>query len=517
MRGRQIQGYFSRRFRHTTVYTEESPEEEEHAVEEPYLEPNRTKEELMALVDQYGGESFTDQLPLLELPNLYQPSDGPHLTVSDKLQDEWPPPHHAWPANQETRMRIDTLDEALKSFSKDPEETFLLYRDLPAPRVPYLESHTRHRLLHHLAVVERKDEHSMLRYLSVVDDMKGTAIPLQTSEWNSALSFASTYVSKVTEVEVEAALHMWREMEHVAGVKGSDATFNILFNVASKAGKFTLAEMIYTEMQARGFQFTRYHHVSQIHFCGLKRDGDGARAAYRALVDAGEIVDTVVLNAMVSALVRAHEANAAENIYERMKKIHITTPGSVLPPKDYKDRREITKVLVKLAVIAKKDPSKREAFQRKAITAPDLQTFRILVNYFAAQAGELDKAVKFLDEMEWFGLPVHGALFLSLLKGFAVHGGVRYTHWTDRRLENVWKALMNAIDNDAIDCRMTKWMVVWALGAFAKCCGKSRMIDVWEQIKEKYDPGQEDLDFVMTTLRPLLEGEDLPKKLLGAL
>ena len=121
----------------------------------------------------------------------------------------------------------------------------------------------------------------MLRYLSVVDDMKGTAIPLSTYEWTSALSFASRYVARSTVVEVESALHMWREMEHVAGVKGNDATFNVLFDVACKAGKFTLAEMIYKEMRARGFEFTRYHHVSQIHYYGLKGDGDGARAAYK--------------------------------------------------------------------------------------------------------------------------------------------------------------------------------------------------------------------------------------------
>jgi pentatricopeptide repeat protein len=502
-------------------HTLASPEAKEEAAKEPTIEPNRTKEELMALVDQYNGESFTDQLPLPGLPRLHQPSDGPHLTVSDKPQDEWPPPHLAWPANKETEAKINTLDEALKDFSKNPEEIYLLYRDLPAPRVPYLESKTRHRLLRHLAVVEHKNEHSMLRYLSVVDDMKGTAIPLSSSEWTSALSFASRYVARSTEVEVEYALHMWREMEHVAGVKGSDATFNVLFDVACKAGKFTLAEMIYKEMQARGFEFTRYHHVSQIHYYGLKGDGDGARAAYKALVEAGEIVDTVVLNAMMSALVTAHEPNAAENIYERMKKIHLETSGSVLPPRDYKARRIITKVLMEMAKTAKIDPTTREAFQQKSIIAPDLQTYRILVNYFAVQAGELDKAAKFLDEMKWFELPVHGAMFLALLKGFAIHGGIRYTHWTEDRLDNVWKALKRGIDNDAIDLYVSKWMVVWALRAFAKCSGKSRTVDVWEQIKEKWDPGEEDLDFVMKTLRLLLEGEDMSEKrkdwVLGAL
>ena len=487
-------------------------DEEQTAMEEPAVELNHTKEELLALVDQYGGGPFTNQTPLLQLRNRYQPSDGPHLTVSDRAQDEWPPPHSAWHANEATEAKLIALDEALKDFSKDPEEIYLLYRAIPAPRAPYLESKTRHRLLRHLAVVEQKNEHSMLRYLSVVDDMKVTAIPLSSSEWTSALSFATRYVARTSEVEVESALHMWREMEHVAGVKSNDATFNVLFNVACKAGKFALADMIYMEMQARGFEFTRFHHVSQIHYHGLRGDGDGARAAYKALVEAGEIVDTVVLNAMMSALVTSHEANAAENIYERMKKTHMKTSGSILPPRDYKSRRMINKVLMKMATIVKMDSSSRAAFQRKSIIAPDLQTYRILVNYFAIQAGELDKAAKFLDEMKWFELPVHGALFLSLLKGFAAHGGVRYTHWTEDRLEGVWAALMDAIDNDAIDLYISKWIVIWGLKAFAKCSGKSRTVDVWEQIKEKWHPGEEDLDFVLKTFRPILDGEDQSEK-----
>ena len=498
-----------KRQKHISAY----PVEEKRSLREPVLEPNRTKEELMALVDQYSGESFTDRLPLLELPNLYQPSDGPHLTISDREQDEWPPPQYAWPPNEDIQATLDDLDEALRDHSTAAEDVYILYRKLPAPRVPYLESKARHRLLRHLAVVERKDERSMLRYLSVVDDMKGAAIPLKVWEWTSALSFASRYVAKSTEVEVESALHMWREMEHVAGVKSNDATFNVLFDVACKAGKFVLAEMIYKEMQARGFEFTRFHHVSQIHYHGLKGDGDGARAAYKALVDAGEIVDTVVLNAMISALIRAHEATAAEHIYERMKKIHIETSGSALPPKDYKARREINRVLMKMAKIAKSQPAMRAVFQRKSILAPDLHTFRILVNHFAIQAGELDKAAKFLDEMAWFGIPVHGALFLALLKGFATHGGVRYTHWTEDRLENVWKALIQGIDNDANDFYMSKWIVIWGLRAFAKCVGKSRMVDVWEQIKGKWDPAEEDSDFVVNrVLRPLLESEDAAVK-----
>jgi pentatricopeptide repeat protein len=458
----------------------------------------------MELVDQYSGDSFTDQLPLIDLPKLYQPSDGPHLTVSDRPEDEWPPPLHAWPADPATKIKLQDLILALRDSSKDPEEIYQLYRALPEPRAPYLESRIRHKMLHHLSVVERKDEHSMLRYLSVVDDMKGSAIPLSSSEWTSAVSFVARYVSRSTEVEVEAALHMWREMEHIAGVRGSDATFNVLFDVACKAGKFTLAEMIYKEMEARGFEFTRYHHVSMIFYYGLQKNGDGARAAYKALVEAGEIVDTVVLNAMVSALIRAHEPTAAENVYERMKKAHLERPGSKLQPRDFRERRRITQVLKRWAIIAKRHADKRQDLQSRSIIAPDIHTFRILVNYFAIEAGELNKTTKLLEEMKWFHLPLHGALFNALLKGFALHGGVRYTHWTEKRLESVWRSLLQALDDGVEGLYISKWMATWALRAFAKCSGKSRALVAWDELKGKWDPGEEDMSFVMSNLHQIL-------------
>ena len=495
-----------RRHAHTKAFCEEEAESTNP--------PNTTREELLALVDQYSGESFTDQLPLLELPTLHQPAYGPYLTVSDKEEDEWPPPYQAWPADPETKDRLKLLEEGLRDFSKDPEEIYQLYRALPKPRAPYLESKIRHRLLRHLSVVERKDNESMLRYFSVVDDMKDAAIPLSTSEWTSAISFAARYVSQCTELEVEAALKMWIEMEHSAGVKGSSATFNVLFDVASKAGKFTLAEMIYKELEARGLRFERFHHVSLIYFHGLRGNGDGARAAYKSLVDAGEIVDTVVLNAMISALVRSHEAHAAENIYERMKQIHEKSVDSRLPPKHFKARRYIERSFIKLAKIAKSDSSGGvlAEYRHNSILTPDLHTYRILIQYFAIKTGELDKVTKYLDDMHLFEIPPHGALFLAILKGFALHGGIRYTQWTDARLEGVWRAFLKSLDLGVEGLYVSRWIVVWALKAFLKCSGKSRTLYAWEEIRQKWEPSEEDMDFVMKTLRPILEGDDAPDK-----
>jgi pentatricopeptide repeat protein len=486
-------------------------EAEEDDDEEGLLpQENRTREELLDLVDQYSGESYTDQLPLLELPNIYQPSDGPFISVSDKEEDEWPPPHCAWSADAETQAKLDQLERAVTAndaAEKDPEEMYQIYRTLPAPRAPYLESNIRHKMLYYLSVVERKDEQSMLRYLSVVDDMKGAAIPLNVCEWTSAISFAARYVSTVTELECQAALQMWKEMEHIAGVKGNSATFNVLFDVACKAGKFTLAEMIYKEMENRHLQTDRFHHVSMIFYYGLQKSGDGARSAYKTLVEAGEIVDTVVLNAMISALIRSHETSAAENIYERMKRSHLENPDSQLQPRDFKKRRSIRRILQKMAIMSKGNEESRKAFQAKSIIAPDLHTFRILINHFAVDVGELDKTKRLLDEMSLFELPLHGSLFLALFKGFSKHGGVRYTQWTAPRLERVWQSLLYALENGS-GVSLSQWMVLWILRAFAKCSGKARTLAAWEEIKGKWDPDPSELDFVMSSLRTILEAPD---------
>ncbi|PVH84456.1 pentatricopeptide repeat-containing protein-like protein [Cadophora sp. DSE1049] len=488
------------RHRHTHHGVEEGPEEEDvyngkDAVEELPPEPNRTREELLELVDQYDGIQNTDQLPILEPPPRYPPSDGPNITVSDKPEDEWPPPHYTWPADAETNIRLDELDTYLKEAEdKDPQEIYHMYRALPAPRAAYLPSRTRHAMLHHLSVVEKKDEHSMLRYLSVVDDMKRCAIPLLVSEWTSAISFVASYVNKITEVEVEAALQMWREMEHVS---------------ACKAGKFVLAEMIYKEMENRSLSMDRFHHVSLIFFHGLKKNGDEARAAYKALVEAGEIVDTVVLNAMISALIRSSEPAAAENVYERMKKMHFGRKHPKLPQRDWKKRRAVNLSLKLLGQLSRNDLEMREKFQSESIVAPDLHTYRILINYSAVKAGDLQMTVRLLDEMKIFEIDLHGALFLAVFRGFATHGGVRYSEWDGARLESVWKSLLKSIDDEAEDVQLSKWLISWALWAFGKCAGKARTMAAWEEVREKWtDPTEEELDFVLGNLRSVLDGPD---------
>ena len=488
--------------------THAAAEKRNYDTGEEYWEtqPRRTKEELLQLIDQYAGSSSVVELPLLEFPTQESPHQKSTLKVSDKKEDEWPPPDLNSTAATTMKAKLEELQSLVNDMNQDPETMYQKYMELPDQRATYLEPDLRHGLLRRLYTLERKDEQSMLRYMSVVDDMKSASIALTTIEWNSAISFAARYVAKSTEVEVEAALHMWREMEHVAGIKASDVTFNILFDVACKAGKFALAEMIYGEMEKRGLRYTRFHHVSLIHYYGLQKNGDGARAAYNALVEAGEIVDTVVLNAMIAALISSYEVNAAENTYERMKLMHKDQLVPRLPPSDFMKQRAITRTLKRMALLAKDDPVKRERFQKISIIATDLHTYRILINHFAIQVGSLGKVARLLEEMKAYKIAVHGALFLALFKGFAIHGGIRYTDWTSTRLESVWAAFLSILDGQKSDLYMSRWMVASALRAFSKCSGEERTLTAWNEIRSRWNPSEMEVSFVMDHLRKLTKG-----------
>jgi pentatricopeptide repeat protein len=76
------------------------------------------------------------------------------------------------------------------------------------------------------------------------------------TEWNSAMSFAGRYLRKVGDVQVETATQIWLRMEKEAGIESSATTFSILFDVATKAGKFALADIVVKEMMQRKIEPT---------------------------------------------------------------------------------------------------------------------------------------------------------------------------------------------------------------------------------------------------------------------
>ena len=460
-----------------------------------------TQEEFKSLVDYY----YTASAPLEPAPEI-------------KLDEIWQmeKSHEPWhPREEHDLYVIQRLCSLLEDEESPHEEIFSYYQQLPYPRVSYLTLPAIRLLLHHLAIVERRDEVSMQRYLSILDDMKAANISITKSEWSTAITFAGRCFNRVTQAEVESALYIWREMEQEAGVEGTYVTFNILFDIAVRAGKFRLAEMFMKEMEARNLRFSRYFRTSLMLYHGRRQDGDGVRKAYRELVEAGEIVDTAVMNAVIASLIRAGEPAAAEHVFARMKALHAaktgTTAAGTLPPRSWRAARKLGKRLDfaarRLSASTLPPPAvaaERARLQRGSPIAPNAQTFSLLVRHHAVVAGNLDRVTELLAGLRGAGLAPDGTVYLALLAGFEGFGGVRYSSWTRARLEDVWADFLAALDARLQGVYLSRAIVAAALRAFAKCAGPVRTLLAWEEMRRRWKPGAEELEGAVRVLRRLV-------------
>ncbi|GAB7348306.1 hypothetical protein MBLNU459_g6286t1 [Dothideomycetes sp. NU459] len=497
------------------------------------------KEELRDLVHMYDYEEQSQEYYHKQEPQQQQqqqqqqyhhnhhnhnrPGEDHHLLPSAALSppiEEQPPlttPFPPRPSRQPLPPSSDhhrDLIRQLKHLLKDPHTPhailFETYQALPHPGVPYLPDHTIRKLMHSLSVVEFKTEQSMLRYLSLVDDMTAASIPMTLHEWNSAISFAGGWVRRVSDLQVETATQVWLRMEREAGVKSDNVTFNILFDIAAKAGKFALAEVIMKEMLARNMEENRYFRTSKIYYYGMKRDGTAVRRSYKELVDAGEFVDTAVLNCVIASLIRAGEASAGEHVFERMKRMHADKTGTKLPRAAWRGNRELGRVLNRAARILRKEPERRASIQDATPVAPDMHTYRLLIRYHAHESGNIDRVTELLDEMHELRINIHGSIFFQLFRGFHFHGGVRYSSWTKSRLDKLWTVFLEfvkrseqanegqtaVLDEEGRGCYFDSGLVIVVLQAYNKCADKDTTLEVWDSILERWKPEGEALEAV---------------------
>ncbi|KAI9706250.1 MAG: hypothetical protein M1820_004825 [Bogoriella megaspora] len=506
-----------------------------------------SREEFKDIVDVY--QSFSSATSLVE-PDPFQSEvatvkdmgltvvedNVPEVFVSDKSgipADS----HEQWVTDDiESCLGISRLADMVNNPRSSHSELYELYRSLPPPRAPYLPIATLRRLLHRLSVVPRKTEVRMLRYLSILDDLKASNIPLSRSEYTSAITFAGRAFHSITTESVASALRIYRAMEAETrgeeGVTNGDlrgretrgkrqslasiVTFTALFDIATKALKFPLADLVAQEMKSRGIEPSRHYRVSRIYYEGIKADGEAVRNAYVQLVDSGEIVDTVVLNCVIGSLIRAGEVQAAEMVFEKMKrldqekrdaaKLATGNPRRVMPPTGWRRRRELGKLLARASNQLRHDAETRIKIQDATPVAPDCTSYATLIRYYAEVAGNIDRVLELLDEMEFYDIPLNSAIYICLFKGFEAHGGVRYTSWTKMRLEQIWTGFCAAVErdrkevseepgdlNDDIICfeRHAVWKI---LKAFAKCATQQRTLEVWQQIRDRWKPSAEDVE-----------------------
>jgi len=441
----------------------------------------------------------------------YAPADGPRLRVSDRKEDLEVQTIKGDSKKQLQRLtgdsRVDSLMDYLWNWRRhratfDLDALWDLYQNIPEPRPTRIPHRIRHELLAALASVERKDHKSMLKYFAVVADIKNCGLALTQSEWNNAMSFAARYVHTTKESEVEAVLQLWRHMQKESNLKADQITFNILFNTAAKAGKFALAEMTFKEMTRRGIQYDRYDHTALIHFFGLQKDSAGVRVAYRAMVEAGEIIDTVVLNCVIAGFLRCGEEVSAEYVYEKMKASNKDL--SVIPHRDRTMAKAITAALKMFSNMAKKNPEMLPHFQRVALTVPDLNTFRILIHHYGEVLGDYSKVVQLLDEMKYFRVPLHTAIFQALFKSYARHGHST-SDWNASSLENVWQAFLAALDSNADGVGIDRFLAIGILNAHSRFAIRDEMLDVYDALRSRWELDDDDTLAVFQHLARLVK------------
>ncbi|KAK7555835.1 hypothetical protein IWX49DRAFT_571383 [Phyllosticta citricarpa] len=462
---------------------------------EPLYRYPPTLEELKRLVDIYNMDDHGEEKD--------NKAESDTAEIDSEEQEPRHIPRNTW--DSDTNFILGDLVELLQKTRPNPDIAFDLYKSLPYPRVSYLDYKTIRKFLNCLSWVKRKNETNVMRYLSVIDDMKACGIPIALADWNTAIHSAGRCFRQVDESEVESALYIWREMEGDAGVRGNRVTFSILFDIATKAGKHRLAEMVLKEMDTRNLKLDRHFHTSLIYYQGQRGDGDAVRKAYVNLVDSGAIVDTAVLNSVISALIDAGEVPAAEQVFAGMKDLHHRGEAKK-PPGHWVHRREIGKLLTRVSLEVY-DPEQRALFQKAAPVGPDHATFKTLIRYHTKTSGNIDSVAQLLLEMgNEHGIPPEGDLFYTLFHGFHHHGGIPYSSWTVVRLEEIWAAYRNAIYSGAPEVTVDKAIAKAIIQAFNKVVGGDRTWEVWEELKSMWkSPHRADLEEVNDRLMLLLQ------------
>ena len=422
-------------------------------------------------------------------------SQSPRSDVATEIECYSEPFQESSPA-----LPAKQLEVALSRQSSSQDLLYSLYCEIPSPGVAYMGEGSIRKLLKLLFSTEDANEAVMLRYLTILDDMIAAGKPLLRSEWTSAMVLTKRCVRRITAAEVETVLHLWRRMEQEANVEPSEVTFNVLFDAAAKAGKFALAEVLFEEMKKRKLRLNRQSHTGYILYQGLRGDGEGVKGAYKELVKAGEIVDTIVLNCVITSLIAVGEISAAELVFQRMKALHFSKPNARLPPKQRQHAKDLCSLLNAMALKCRDDVVARQEAQGIVPVAPNSETFRILVKYYAFKSGNLDRMTELIGEMYQFSLPIDRTIFHSLFKGFQKHGGVRYSAWTKARLEGLWTSYkdMLALDPDLLAVQRS--FATTVLLAFKKCTGDSRTREIWEELLELWQPEQDDVDFTVDRL-----------------
>jgi len=460
-----------------------------------------SKDELKDLVQLYSGEldetNGSDRVTFQAFNNIV--SHNIDQAAVRKTPDEAQPERPDEPSTSGENLRH--FWHLFNDQSTPHKILFKAYLVLPYPRLDRFSEKEAHIVLQRFSQVENKSEASMLRYLSLIDDMKISGLVVTRKQWNTAISFAGRCYRNVKNSDVQSAMFYWREMEKSAGVMATTTTFNILFDIAVKSSHPTMPDVILREMKARGLKMDRYTHVGMISYKGLCGDGAAVRRAYSKMVDDGQIIDTAVLNAVMSALVVAGEPQSALQILHRMHRI-MAKKGKTIHM-DWRRRKDLGQVLKRLTQIKRRFPVPLQFGEMRL--APDMISFSIFINYYCEEAADFEETCAMLDMMGSCGFVPDRSTYQSLFKGFVLHGNLRYSPWTLDRLEIIYKDFID------VKVKFGRDVVMWCLRAFVIKAGREKAESVWQTLSTRWSEDEledDDLEYIRQRFYKFINDKD---------
>ncbi|CCG83286.1 Predicted protein [Taphrina deformans PYCC 5710] len=338
----------------------------------------------------------------------------------------------------------------------------------------------------------------MLRYSEVINEMTAQAPPLvpTAAEWTALISFVGRLHKNPSASDVNNCLQIWDEMEGTYAVKADLVTFNVLLDISIKARRWQTVDSLLKEMKSRALHHDRYTWTTLLYGAGLRRDGSEVRRLSRAMLESGEVLDILVINAIISALFRCDESAEAEHLFEHVNRTTIKTAeaSSLNHLFDegvnssesqrtslFQQRARMNRAHLRNGeTLTHEDTSPRFAFRTPDYLAPDIRTFNMVLGHHCRETGNFARVGELLEAMERRKIPDSIAMFRSLFCGFRCFGR-RGKEWKLEKLHYVFQTLLGASE-----VRLTRELTLEAIQAFAAVGTRDDVEECWQALDEAW-------------------------------
>ncbi|KAG8624266.1 hypothetical protein KVT40_007333 [Elsinoe batatas] len=355
-------------------------------------------------------------------------------------------PRKIEPLDEKTAPSVFRFGQLLTQPTPDKDQVWSAYTLIPSPRVCYISEHLLTDFLSLLRRTKSKPTKLVEQYFTVMSDMTSSSRPLTHRDFNSSLHWIGRSPSLDPTTRLERALSLFHQFESTPSTHGDIVTFNTLGVLALKAKSLPLVRTLLNTITTRHLQPDRYTHLLRITYYGRQRSVPGIRSAYKSMLLAGELIDTIALNAVIRALLDAADLPSALATFARMKALHTSRRPSAVPADDWVAQRRSGHVLKYTAWQLRHHRELRREVQDATPVTPDAHTYRMLIDHAGWVAGELETAVELVEEAMGTGLRVEMGTWGLLFGAFERHRGVRFGGWGRAGLGRVWGLWVGYVD-----------------------------------------------------------------------